>query len=150
MYRVVQRGLEGVMHVEKSVRIAAPAERVWQALIDVERWPDWTASMRRITRLDRGEFTVGSRARVLQPKLRPAIFEVTEATPGESFVWRTRQVGTEMLAGHYLTRDGDATEVRLTIDHTGALAGVIDLFYGTLIDRYVGMETAGLRRYCED
>jgi uncharacterized membrane protein len=137
------------MHVEKSVRIAAPADEIWRVLADVERWPEWTASMQRVERLDDGEFTVGSRARVRQPKLRPAIFEVTESTPGESFVWRARVSGTEMLAGHYLRPDGDATLTRLTFDHTGALAGVIDLFYGKLIREYVGMETAGLRRHCE-
>ena len=42
------------MDYETSVEIGAASEEVWRVLTDVERWPEWTASMTRVERLDEG------------------------------------------------------------------------------------------------
>ncbi|HEU5155001.1 MAG TPA: SRPBCC family protein, partial [Gemmatimonadales bacterium] len=76
-----------------AVEIAAPPERVWTVLADLERWPEWTQSVTSIELLQPGPLAVGTTVRVSQPKLKPAVWEVTEVKTGRSFTWVTRQPG---------------------------------------------------------
>ena len=40
------------MQFETTVEINATPEQVWNTLIEVERWPEWTASITKIEPLD--------------------------------------------------------------------------------------------------
>ena len=53
-----------------SVQIAAPPDVVWGVISDIERWPEWTPSMRAVERTNAGPFRIGARARVHQPPPR--------------------------------------------------------------------------------
>jgi len=53
------------VHLEQTIEISAPPDRVWEIMTDVERWHEWTASISSVERLDGGPFALGSRARVL-------------------------------------------------------------------------------------
>jgi hypothetical protein len=82
-------------------RVQADATTVWAALVDVERWPEWTDSMSSVRRLDGdGPFSVGDRVRVKQPRLTAAVWKVTELTDQASFTWRSRGPGLRTPAGH--------------------------------------------------
>jgi uncharacterized protein YndB with AHSA1/START domain len=138
------------MRYETSVEIAAEPEKVWATWTDVERWSDWTPSVTWVRRLDAGGFAVGSRARVKQPGMRSYVWEVTQSEPGRSFVWECRVAGTRMVAGHWLESrvDGRVT-ARLTIDHTGALAGLLGKLAGGRIRGNLQAEANGIKRHCE-
>ena len=84
---------------EIAIDISAPPQRVWSVTTDIERWPEWTASVLSVRRLDSGKFRVGSRARIRQPKFLPAVWEVTELKEGRNFTWVTRSTGLR-AAGH--------------------------------------------------
>lgn len=132
---------------EETVR--APAERVWELLVDVEGWPTWTKSMRRITRLADGPLAVGSRSRVTQPKGRPMIWTVTELEPMRNFTWVAGQPGLAFEAAHRIDDAGDYVRTTLEFVATGPLAWVASLIAGSRIRRWVDMESAGLKQAAE-
>ena len=131
------------------VDIKAPADRVLAVLCDVERWPEWTSTMTSVRRMDDGPFAVGSRARVRQPKLLPAVWQVTELDGRRSFTWVTRSPGVQIEAGHLVEADGAGSRVTLTLEFSGLLGPLVARLYRSLNQRYLATEARGLRERCE-
>lgn len=136
------------MRHKEQVDIAAPADRVWSIVEDVERWSEWTASIRDVEPQAPGPLALGSRYRVRQPKLPAAVWEVTELEPGRSFTWTSRSPGLKTTAVHALADHEGGTKVTLGIEQSGPLA-FLALPFASLTRRYVAMEAAGLKRRAE-
>jgi uncharacterized membrane protein len=132
-----------------AVDIGAPPEKVFGVLCDVERWPEWTPTMTSVQRLDNAPFSVGSRAQVRQPRLRPAVWQVTKLEEGRSFTWVTRAPGLHIKAGHGVERRGAGCRVELSFEMSGLLAPVMSLLYGAMIGEYVTTESQKLKLRCE-
>ncbi|MEH1100055.1 SRPBCC family protein [Micromonospora sp. CPCC 205561] len=138
------------MRFEAGTEVAAEAEQVWAVLVDVERWSEWTPSVRRASRGESGPLAVGATARLEQPKLRPAVWRVTELVEGRSFSWVSRSPGVTSLGEHRVSPlPGGRCRVELVIAQSGPLAGPVGWLYGDLTRRYLRMEADGLRRRCE-
>lgn len=138
------------MDVERTIDIAAPRDKAWTVMTDVERWPEWTASVAGAERLDAGPLNVGSRARIRQPRLAAAVWTVSVVETGRYFEWQSATPGLKTTAGHRLeARGSNGTRVTLSIGWSGLLAPVVRLLYGRLSARYVEMEAQGLKRRCE-
>lgn len=138
------------MRFETAIDIDASPASVWHVLTDVESWPRWTASMTSVERLQQGELGVGSSARVTQPKLKPAVYTVTECEPGKSFVWEMQATGVKVRASHFVEERGEGrARMVLGIEQTGALSGLIDLLLGKRTRQYVQMEAEGLKKAAE-
>ena len=131
-----------------SVDIAAPAVRVWTVMRDVERWHEWTPSITSVELLD-GTFEVGHRARVRQPKLLPAVFEIAAVEEGRSFTWVTRRPGVVATAAHLVEPVANGSRVTLSLRFDGPLGGVIGWFARGLNERYLTLEANGLKRRAE-
>ncbi|HKB10275.1 MAG TPA: SRPBCC family protein [Vicinamibacterales bacterium] len=133
-----------------AVDIQAPPPTVWSIMSDVERWHEWTASISSVKRLDRGPFTIGSRAHVRQPKLRPADFVVTEFEPGRQFTWITQSPGVRATATHSVEPIAGGTRARLSVRFDGVLSGTVAWMFGKLTNEYIALEAAGLKKRSEE
>ena len=133
----------------KSVQVAAPPDRVWQVMIDVERWSEWTRSVTSIKRLEAGPFTIGSRARVLQPKLFPAVWTVTEINLGRSFTWVSHMPGLAIIGYHAVEAVEQGSRVTLSIRFEGLFSGIAARVFRKLNEEYLSMEAQGLKNRCE-
>ncbi len=130
--------------IETSRRIPASPERVWDVLVDVARWPEWTPTIKSVKRQDEGPLRVGSRAEVRQPKLPKAVWEVTEVDAGRSFTWQTSQPGVTTVARHRVTPDAAGATVELSIEQTGPLGVVAALVSRRITQRYIDVEAKRL------
>ena len=139
------------IHIERSININAPPERVCAVLMDIERWPEWTESMKSVERLDSGEFGVGSKAK-LKIRRSPSanVWTVTALTPNRSFTWETNSGGVKGVATHVIEPDGNGSKVTLTVDLAGPMATLFGWFVETPSRQNVEMEAEGLRRRAEE
>jgi len=138
------------MKCQTAIDIDASPDTVWRTLTDVESWPKWTASMTSVERLQPGELGVGSTARVTQPKLKAAVYTVTECEPGKSFVWEMKATGVKVRGTHFVEERGEGqARMTLGIEQTGALSGIIATMFGKLTRQYVAMEAEGLKKAAE-
>jgi hypothetical protein len=134
-----------------SIDVVASPERVWEVLIDVERWPEWTDSVSSVRRLDAGPFAVGSRVEVSQPRIPTGTYTVSALEPGIAFTWVQRQPGSTVSAHHECAPLPDGrTRVELRVVMSGVLGGVVGRLYRRLTERYLAMEAAGLKLRAED
>jgi uncharacterized membrane protein len=133
-----------------SIDIAAPVERVWDVLCEVERWPEWATTVTSVRRLDDGPLAVGSRARVEQPRIPPTEYVVTELAPGRSFTWVANGPGVRTTARHQLEELGPgSTRVTLAVEQAGPVGVVMGRFYRRLTDRYLTAEAEGIKARSE-
>ena len=138
------------MRFEASIEVAAPAHEVFATYADVEHWPDWTTSVTSVERLDNGPLRVGSRARVRQPRLPVAVWEVTELLPGTSFTWVARGPGVRTTGIHRVEALADGnTRAVAVLEQAGPLGALVGLLTRGLTNTYLHTEVNGLKAHCE-
>ncbi len=150
------------MRFEASIDVAAPADDVFAVYADVERWPAWTPTVTSVQRLDTGPLRVGSRAKVRQPRLPVAVWEVTELEPGRSFTWVARGPGLVTTGIHRVTPitgseatggagtgGADLVTVTAALTQGGPLGQVVGMLTRRLTNRYLLAEVRGLKACCE-
>ena len=134
-----------------DVEIRVSPSRVWSVLLDVERWPEWTTSVSRIQRMDLGPLTLGSRTRIWQPRLMPAVWCVTSLDEGRRvFGWTTRTLGVKIVGRHQVDAFKNHSRVALSLHYTGPLSVVVARVYRDLIWDYLRREGNGLKEFCEN
>jgi uncharacterized protein YndB with AHSA1/START domain len=131
---------------ETTRHIDSPTQPVWEVLFDVARWPEWTPTIEGVERLDHGRFGVGSRARVRQPRLPRAVWEVSEVVDGRSFTWEAKGPGMKTIARHEVLPDAGGSQVTLSIEQTGPMGAVAAVLWRRLTQRYIELEAESLDR----
>jgi uncharacterized membrane protein len=133
-----------------SIEIHAPQAQVWATLADVERWPEWTASMKQVDLVSGRPLALGSRVRVKQPRLQALEWKVTELVPGEVFTWTGSTLGVQCVGRHCVEpKTTDSVTVTLSLEQTGFLAPVIGRVMARLTRRYIDMEARGCKARSE-
>lgn len=136
-------------HFSITVDIQASPDRVWAVMRDVERWPEWTPTVTSIQRLDRGPLAVGSRARIRQPKLPRAEWQVTELEERRSFTWMSYGPGVRVTARHWVEAIGGGSRATLSIQYEGLLGPLVARLIRGLNERYLALEARGLKKRSE-
>jgi uncharacterized membrane protein len=138
------------MITNSSVEIDAPASLVWEVFSDVERWPEWTASVRSLTALDGPGLAVGQRFEIVQPRMPKLAWEVTELVPGASWSWAVRSPGNRTVARHEVVpQRADRTLVRQQIEQAGPVGALVGLLMRRMTRRYLAIEAEGLKARSE-
>ncbi|MEU1885580.1 SRPBCC family protein [Micromonospora sp. WMMD987] len=138
------------MRFETTTEIDADIDTVWAVQTDVERWPEWNASVRTAGRGEAGPLALGATARLEQPRLRPTYWQVTEFDPPRCFVWESTAPGVRSRGEHRIVPLPDGrVRVELVLVLTGPLAMLTGWLGGRLVRRYLRLEADGLRQRCE-
>lgn len=138
------------MITDSSVEIDAPASVVWDVFSDVERWPEWTASITRLVAIDGPGLAVGKRFEIKQPRMPRLVWEVTEVLPGTSWTWVQRSPGGSAVARHDVVATADASAlVRQQIDQRGLVGALVGRLMRGMTRRYLELEAQGLKARSE-
>jgi uncharacterized membrane protein len=133
-----------------AIDIEASPHEVWAVMSDVERWHEWTTSITRVVRLDAGPFSVGSRSRVRQPGLPPAVWQVTEVQADTGFTWVSRGPGLRVAGRHWITPRPTGSRATLALHYGGALGSLLARLLRSMNDRFLQLEATGLKRRSEE
>jgi uncharacterized protein YndB with AHSA1/START domain len=139
-----------MVEFSRAIEIAAPPDRVWAVMRDVERWFEWTASVTSIKLVGGGSLRVGGRAWVRQPKFPPALWEVRELDdPGRSFTWISRAPGMLVTARHCVEAVGARSRGVLSLRYEGLFGPWFARRTRGITDRYLDLEANGLKKRSE-
>ena len=138
------------MITEDSVEIDAPAQLVWEVFSDVERWPDWTASVSSLIARNGAGLAVGKRFAIKQPGMSKLVWKVTEIDPGSSWTWVQRSPGVRVSARHWVIPQPDGrTLVCQQLDQGGVLGALVGRLMVKKTKRFLELEANGLKARSE-
>ena len=96
-------------------------------------------------RLDAGPLVVGSRTRLQQPRLPPAVWTVTELTDGSSYTWVSSSTGVTVTATHEVEPHPTGSRLTLAVTVSGPISWIGWLMTRSLTKRYVETEAASIK-----
>jgi hypothetical protein len=135
---------------ESKIAITAPRDRIWTVVADVVRWAEWTPTVTRVEPVDSATPSLGARFRVLQPRLRPAVWTITDFRPGQGFVWETRFPAARVAAEHWIyPASGEGYDVSLRVSFSGLFGVALGTFTRRLTRSYLAQEAESLKRRVE-
>jgi uncharacterized membrane protein len=133
-----------------SIEIDAPAQLVWEVFSDVERWPEWTASVTSLVGRDGSNLAVGKRFSIKQPGMSELTWKVTDIDSGLSWTWVQRAPGAFASARHDVIAQPDGrTLVRQQLDQRGVLGALVARLMINKTKRFLQLEAHGLKTRSE-
>jgi len=136
--------------ISKNIIINARPEQIFRVLADIENWNQWTPSVKRITIVNDIKFNKGTKARIVQPKLLPALWKITEIEKNKYFTWVTKYIGVKMTCKHIIESKNNITSVESVMIYEGIFAKLFYRLTSSLASQYLTMEINGLKKECEN
>jgi len=86
------------MKFSASVEINSTPEKAWPLINNIEEWPKWIPSLKKIEKVTKGPMDVGSRVLVVARSLITVnlLMTITEFVPGRSVVMEGKVLGVRM------------------------------------------------------
>jgi hypothetical protein len=137
------------LEIQKSSIIHARPAVIFKILTDVENWNTWTASVKKSTLLNNTKFSVGANVKIVQPKLLPVTWEITDIRDNNSFTWISKSAGLRITAKHSIEKVGYSSKVLLVTTYEGLLSKIIYSLTSELTNKYMAMEVDGLKLLSE-
>ncbi|HMV29003.1 MAG TPA: SRPBCC family protein [Anaerolineales bacterium] len=135
--------------ISTSLTINASQEAIWKVLSDVAHWQEWTPTVTKVEMLDTPEIKLGNHYKVIQPKLQPVVWTVTELNSA-NFTWESKSPGMHMEAEHVVKSiNANQSEVTLTFAFNGWLGNLIGRMYGKMTEEYIRTEAQSLKKKAE-
>jgi uncharacterized membrane protein len=123
---------------------------VWKVFSDVERWPEWTASVTSLVGRDGADLAVGKRFSIKQPGMSKLVWKVTEIDPGLSWTWVQSAPGALASARHDVIAQPDGrTLVRQQLVQRGVLGVLVARLMIKKTKRFLQLEAQGLKARSE-
>lgn len=110
---------------ESSLQISAPAEKVWGLIEELEQWPQWMPSIKKIEKISKEPLAKGSQLLVTAKVSRLTVkllMTITEFVPQRKVVLEGRALGTRLTRFYRLEPVNGGTKVTVGGEVSGALA----------------------------
>lgn len=134
-----------------SIEITASAAEVWHVLANISLWPEWLPTVTAVFAQNGNEIKTGSRYAVHQPRLRPAVYEVTLVRENQRFIWETHAPGVRTLADHIIEHiSEEKVRVILSVEISGVLGSIFGFLGGNLTKHYLEQEAQALKKTVEN
>ncbi|MDT5209444.1 MAG: hypothetical protein QOF67_1859 [Mycobacterium sp.] len=138
------------MITEDTIEIDAPAQLVWEVFSDVERWPEWTASVTSLVGRDGADLAIGRRFSIKQAGMAKLVWKVTEIDPGLSWTWVQSAPGALASARHdVIARPDGRTLVRQELEQRGMVGALVGRMMLKKTKSFLALEAQGLKTRSE-
>lgn len=138
------------MIIEDAIYIEAHPDLVWAVTKDIEKWPKWTPTVTSAQRTDKGQFGLGSSARLKQPGQAEAVWTVTEFISGKYFKWENHRSGLRMSASHRMHSEDSGTKNVLRVEVKGIFGLLLWPVLFWALRKALAQENSGLKSRCEE
>ncbi len=133
-----------------SLAINASQDLIWKVLSDVAHWHEWTPTVTKVEVLNTPEIKLSNRYKVIQPKLQPVVWTITELNSA-NFTWESKSMGMHMVAEHVVKPiNANQADVTLTFAFNGWLGNLIGKMYGKMTEDYIQTEAQSLKKRVEN
>ncbi len=123
--------------------------QVWAILMDLEKWPEWTNTVRSIEQVGRNHFGMGSCVRITPLTRGADDWTVTSWQPYRGFTWSRRSFGLVIRTRYTVVPAGIGTKATILVRFDGPLAPLAAFLAKRTVVREMEMEAVGLKKRAE-